>query len=260
MKILIFNSLDYGGAARSVKLLAKGLKEFGHEPVLVYTGTRDRITHIDGIKTYYLKITNVYDANQIKKRDYLNKAIWHFLDCYNIFNKKSILKIITDEQPDVVHTNILSGFSPIVWKIAKKANIAVAHTLRCYYLLCPHTYMFNPKTSQNCPKQCLKCRLYSKPKKYQTKYVDAVVGVSKDILDRVLSYKLFSKTKNQIYIYNPVKEVSDIPKDMFINKNLKFGFVGNFTPEKGLEQLLQAFEKIENPNIYLVQNKKQKIK
>ena len=88
-KILIINSLyhpnDVGGAERSVRLLAEGLKKNGFRPVIVSTAETDSIDHVNGIKVYYLRISNLYWMRTARQQPSYKKPFWHLLDSYNPF-------------------------------------------------------------------------------------------------------------------------------------------------------------------------------
>ncbi|NOY88989.1 MAG: glycosyltransferase family 4 protein [FCB group bacterium] len=145
MKILIFNSLYapnvVGGAEKSTQLLAEGLKAKGWQPVIVSTADHEEIGKVNGIK-YYLKTPNLYWICDAKKQPPYKKPVWHIIDAYNPFIKKSLKPIIEKEKPEIIHTNNLTGFSVAIWKAAQNNNIPVVHTTRDHYLLCPKTTMY----------------------------------------------------------------------------------------------------------------------
>jgi len=252
MKILIFNTLYYpnqlGGAEKSVQLLAEGLVKKGEEVVVVTTSNKEYIDYVNGVKVYYLKINNLYWPYISKEQNKIKKPLWHLIDSYNIFNPNKIDQIIKKENPDVIHTNNLAGFSVIVWKIAKKYNKKIVHTLRDYYLLCPKSTMY--KNDKNCKNQCLDCKLLSIPKKNYSKYVDVVVGISEFILNRHKEFGYFPNAKIETVIYNSV----EVPKVNIKKENKKeiiLGFVGRIEKAKGIEFLLEKFSRLKLENVKL---------
>jgi glycosyltransferase involved in cell wall biosynthesis len=254
MKILIFNTLYYpnqlGGAEKSVQLLAEGLLVLGQESVVVCTSNKDYVDTINGVKVYYVNTNNIYWAYNAKEEKSYKKPLWHLIDSYNMFAKNKIENIIKNENPDVVHTNNLAGFSDIVWKIAKKQNIKIVHTLRDYYQLCPRSTMF--KNNKNCENQCFSCKIYSIPKKEASNYVDVVVGISKFILDRHIKYDYFKNAQQEI-IYNPIKFVNNIKKEKKEKDNIiSLGYVGSLFPSKGIEFLLEKYSKLDLTNTRLL--------
>lgn len=253
MKILLFNTLYYpnqiGGAEKSVQLLAEGLLSFGHESVIVTTSDKDYVSNVNGVKVHYVNTNNIYWAYNAKEEKSYKKPLWHLIDSYNIFTKNKIEKIIKDEKPDIVHTNNLAGFSDIVWKIAKKYDIKVIHTLRDYYQLCPKSTMF--KNGVNCLTQCSDCKIYATPRKEMSKYVDVVVGISKYILNKHLSFGYFPNAKSEV-IYNSVPLIENNTKKDNKEKIISFGYVGSLSPSKGIEFLLEKYQGLKLPNTELL--------
>lgn len=232
-----------GGAEISTQILAEGLKQKGLEPVVVTTAEEDKVGRVNGVRVYYMKTPNLYWVPRAKEESRFKKPFWHLIDSFNPLIKFKIQRIMKKENPRVVHTNNLAGFSVYVWRLAKKYKLLVVHTLRDHYLLCPKSTMF--KNNKNCKTQCLRCKLYSIPKKIVSKDVNAVVGVSKFILDRHLNHGYFKNAKIKTYIYNPA---SNNVKNMIKKENIeeiKFGFVGRLSPNKGIEFLLERFSKMD---------------
>ncbi|WP_242814166.1 glycosyltransferase [Klebsiella aerogenes] len=126
MKIMIFNSLYYpyrvGGAEISVQLLAEELINQGNIVCVVTLGENkireERL--INGVNVITLPLKNVYWPFSEEKKTSLKKILWHIIDIYNIFICKEVSNEIKKFEPDVVHTNNLSGFSISVWNAVKK--------------------------------------------------------------------------------------------------------------------------------------------
>jgi len=253
MRVLIFNNLYYpniiGGAEISTQILAEGLKRRGLDPIVVATAAKDEISYVNCVKIYYLRTENFYWVYKAKQENKLKKPFWHLVDSFNPLIRFKLQKIIEKENPQVIHTNNLSGFSVYVWKLATEYKLPIIHTLRDYYLLCPKSTMI--KNNKNCKVQCLRCKLYSIPKKSVSKEVNTVVGISKFILDKHLNYGYFKNAEMQSYVYNPiVNDVKSITKQENI-KQIKFGFVGQLSPNKGIEFLLKKFSKMNLKNVKL---------
>ena len=256
MKILLFNSLYYpnilGGAEKSVQFLAEHLAKMENiTPVVVTTSNKEEIKTINGVKVYYIKIPNFYWFYESNKSNKFLKPLWHLLDSYNFFVGDKINNIIQKENPDVVHTNNLGGFSVYLWKyIKEKYNLPIIHTLRDYYLLCPKTTMFNDKKLKNCNKQCLSCKFYSITRKNLSKYVDTVVGISDFILNKHKFYNYF-KTSKKTVIYNPVINHKLVGKQKNPINKYNLGYVGKLSRNKGIELLLNYFLKLKDKNLIL---------
>lgn len=246
MKVLILNSLyrphAIGGAERSVEILAAGLRDKGMEPVIVSTADSDAVDRVDGIKTYYLKIPNLYWTGTAKTQPAVKKPFWHLLDSYNPLVSRRLTRIIESEKPEIFHSNNLAGFSVFAWKVAAKFKLPIVHTIRDHYLLCPNSVMY--RKDRRCSGQCLRCRFYSMPRKKLSKYVHAAVGVSRFILDKHLNFGYFKASKIKTHIYSPAFLASNPRKSNRDRSHVTFGFVGMLAPIKGIEYLLKRFGKM----------------
>lgn len=241
MKILLINNLYspyfVGGAEKAVQLVAEGLLEFGLEPIVVCSAPVPSIKKINGIKIYYLYPTNIYWTLGKSRHNFILRGLWHLLDMYNPGTYHKINKIIKEEQPQLVQTINLAGFSVSAWKAAKKAGLPLIHNLQDHYLLCPKSTMF--KNNCNCAKSCWPCSFYSFPKKALSSLVDAVVGISSFILEKHCEAGYFPDSIKKV-IYNPVLPRAQKEKS-FLATPIRFGYLGRIVPDKGVETLLEAF-------------------
>jgi glycosyltransferase involved in cell wall biosynthesis len=245
MKILIINNLYFphavGGAERSLRVLADELKKAGLVPVIVSTADYDHSGIIDGVKVHYLRIPNLYWVKSCKEQSRVKKPLWHLIDSYNPFTLSRLTAVFEKESPDIVHTNNLSGFSVSVWKAAKNLGLPVVHTIRDHYLLCPGSVMY--RNDKNCVRQCLDCRLLSLPKKILSSHVDAVVGVSRFILQKHLDFGYFGRANIKTAIYNAA-DINSRPRTPHVGSNtITFGCAGMLVPIKGFEFLVKRFDR-----------------
>lgn len=246
MKILIFNTLyspySVGGAEKSVQVLAEGLVKYGNEVTVVSTTPEVDFDNIlEGVKVYYVNNENVYWGFDNEENYSIKKTLWHTIDSYNLFIKKKIERIIKVVNPDIVHTNNVSGFSISIWDVVSKLNIKLVHTLRDYHLLCPKVTMYNG--NNNCESQCLSCKIFSIPKKSTSSKVDAVVGISEFILEKHLTNNYFKNSIINTVIGNEVT-VNVEPSKTIDTNRIVFGFIGQINKSKGVEILLDTFSKL----------------
>jgi len=251
MKVLLINSLYFpnniGGAEISTQILAEGLYGSGHEPVVVTVSDKEHIDTVNNVKIYYISYSNLYFFISSKKYNKVLRMLWHIADTFNPVILYKIKRIIKSEKPDIAHTNNLLGLSVSAWKILRKNKIPIIHTIRDYYLLCWRSSMFN--RGRNCHKQCWSCKILSAPKKYFSKYVDRIVGISSFILKQHLQSGYFGSIKKEV-IYNPIKP--GFLKAKSINKPLKFGYIGTISKSKGAFFLMDVFSGLNNNQIKLL--------
>jgi len=254
-KILAINVLYYplvgGGAEITIKNLYEGLAEREYEiNVLTFTDNKQVYEEINRVKVFREKIPNLYLPLFInkKKPSILIRRLWHLIDVYNPLSRKLVENYIDKIKPDIIISHNIPGFSPSIWSAAYSKGIPLVQVLHDLYLLCP-TNMF--KENRICKERCIKCSLARLPHKILSNKVSAVVGISKFILNKALTYGYFLNTPIKTVIYNSRNIKISETKPRKFDGNVHFGFIGNIAPNKGLEVLLKAYMKIKNRNTRL---------
>lgn len=226
--------------------LAELLVARGNDAIVVTgqpRGARE-IREVNGVRVIYTPVRNFYrplTPESAAARAPL-KAIWHLRDSYNTAMANDVAQLIEDEEPDVVNTHNLMGFSSSVIGGVRQAGVHVAHTIHDQYLLCPRSTMF--KRGDNCAPQCRLCRMYALPRKYSTRHVGAVIGVSQFVLNRHIEFGYFPFATRHV-IYNGITvDEQQILTARHEHRAFRFGFLGQIRPTKGLEQLIDAFSTI----------------
>lgn len=251
MKILIFNELytpySKGGAEKSTQLLAETLSKLGNEVHICTSSKKESNETINGVFVHRRKQHNVYWSFDKDNHASYAKILWHFLEIYNILVYKDIKKLISQIKPDIIHTNVFTGYSVIIWQIAKQQQIPVIHTLRDYYLMCIRSTLFN--NDKNCLNRCSICKIASYSKRLLSQKVDAVVGISEFILNTHLQHSYFKNAFIKEIIPNSVS--MPVIEGKIQRKNI-IGFLGRIHPSKGIEILIENFLKV-NPENYILQ-------
>jgi len=244
LKILYVSALYtpnfVGGAERVAQSLAEGSLKAGHQTVVV-TGAPQkgvRVERVNGVKVYYVGIKNLYWPHRGSKNPGVLKPLWHGLDTYNALMARELDRILDLERPDLVNTHTIEGFSTLAWRPVKRRGLPLVHTLHEYYLLCPKHTMY--RNGRNCQRQCVQCLPYAMPRKRHSNQVDAVVGVSRFLLERHLSFGYFAATPDRRVIYNSYRAEADVPPVDTQSLPIRFGYLGRLDPTKGLETLLQS--------------------
>lgn len=237
MKIL-FVTAKYGnegaGAGRSVQNFAESVSAAGHETIVVTLSKNGQKTErVDnGVKIITLPLRNIYWPDKTPQ-NVIKRLFWHLVDSWNILAAKDFGRILDDECPDIVNTNIIAGFSTAIFRQTKKRNIKLVHTLRDYYLLCPQSAMF--KNSAPCKMQCASCRPFALARKMASKNVDLFLANSGYVAKR-------HKHIGDIAVQYNMNEDNKIaaPKTLSNNNTIRFGYIGRICEAKGLEILIEA--------------------
>ncbi len=248
MRLLLVNTLYapniFGGAERSVQVLAEALVQRGHEvtAVSLNPGRALQQDMVNGVKVYYLPTKNLYWPYDKSRKQSL-KPLWHAFDSYNPWMARAFGSILDRECPDLVHTNNIEGFSVAIWRTVKARHLPLVHTLRGHYVLCPRADMF--RHGRICRTPCFDCRLYSLPRRALAHLPDAIAANSRYILERHLELGPFRRTAIRRVIYNaydppPGQGLAPLPA----STPLTVGYLGRLEPVKGIELLLQAIHNL----------------
>ena len=241
MKVAIVSSSYHpyykGGGEHSVKALAEGLTEKGEEVVAITAYHQEQTEHINGVKVCRVKHPNIYWSYESARQPAYKKLLWHLIEAYNPMVSRRVKALLLREQPDVLHIRNTEDFSPYIAKLARSLSIPVVVTLNSFTWLCPRGTMF--KNGRNCVQQCLSCRAITYPKKWLSRYVSAVVGVSRFTLERHIHYGYFPEaTQRTIYTS---KEAPPRAVPQTHRSGLRFGYIGRLHPIKGVAEIIQAF-------------------
>jgi glycosyltransferase involved in cell wall biosynthesis len=253
MKILMVNALypphKVGGAEKSVALLAQSLVEAGDE---VAVATLDDRAEPDmkienGVRVHRLPIDNIYwpygDVNAAPPS--YKRIEWHWRNRWNMAAAARLGTIIDLEKPDVVHCNVLTGFSVAAWAAIKDRKLPIVQTLRDYAVICTRSALF--KNGQQCATRCAQCRVITSPGKAASRMVDQLVSNSNYVIRAHHDAGYFDGVPAR-RIFNIVL-LEDKARDVVADETpIRFGFIGRIEPEKGIEQVLAACAVLQRPD------------
>lgn len=256
MRIMIVHSYYspeiYGGAEYSVKKLAETLQSRGHTVRVLCSGGKDVIEHIDGVEVQRLRLNTLFRAKDVSTVPRWKRLLSHLISIWNYANAGMVDRAIKDFKPDVIHSNCLYGFSPIIWKVARKNFVRVVHTLRDYHLMCPLVAMSCKYTNgEKCISPKKSCRLHRVENRRHSCYVDCVTAPSRCTLD-VLVQDDFFKESEKIVIPNAIdfnvdtaeKTLNFRMNELKIRKTTRFVYLGGLTEQKGIRWMVNAFRAI----------------
>jgi glycosyltransferase involved in cell wall biosynthesis len=233
-----------GGAERFVATLARQQAQDGHD-VAVATLTRHRepVTVDDGVVVHRIGHGSLFWFEDWRKHSapvrYLNKMLTN----WNPVTFNRVREVIQSFRPDVVNSHCMLSFAVDAWKAATERNIPIVHSLHEFNLICRNTNAF--RNGRMCERICLPCRI-NEPKRWMSREVSAVVGVSNDVLQRHLDFGFFNhippERRSVIWSMPPITPNARVPKPQ--DEPFTIGFIGRIVPEKGLETLLDAVARL----------------
>jgi glycosyltransferase involved in cell wall biosynthesis len=254
MKIALLNALyapyQFGGAERSVQILAEGLCRRGLSVSVITLGepNLEARSVINGVTVHRLPLEN-YWRFAGSPTNAAQRALWHLRDLHNRAMAAHVGSVLDRDRPDILHTNALPGFSVSVWSQARRRGIRIVHTLRDYYLMCPPSVMY--RNERNCSRICSRCLPFAAYRRRATEAVHAVSGLSEFILKRHMREGFFKNCSTAKVIFNPLAPVQRNAATGR-TRGLVFGYIGTISAHKGVRWLLESFVQHASPDDSLV--------
>ncbi|WP_082475664.1 glycosyltransferase family 4 protein [Rhizobium sp. Leaf341] len=246
MRIAICNALYptpgdpliFGGAEVFVRQFAEALVERGDSVTVLrssLTGSRATET-VNGVRVEFIPVRNLFPPFAERKNPLLRLA-WHAIDD-RVHASAEIERILKDIRPDLLHSHTLNGLSTDVWRMAKRQNLPILHTMHDYYLICPRCSRF--RSGAACQTTCGSCQVLSANRRRRTALVDAVASVSQRTLDIHRENGVFDHTV-QTHVVRNVPNPAIVFSDLTLSDGpLTIGYLGRFSEEKGVRLLLEA--------------------
>lgn len=251
MKVALVSSSYHpyykGGGEHSVKVLAEQLAAKGVDIFVITAFHRAQTETINGVKVYRVRHPNVYWSYESERQPGYKKLAWHLAEGYNVRVAAAVTPILKQEKPDLLHIRNTEDFSPYVAKVARSLNIPVVVTLNSCTWLCPRGTMF--RNGRNCPRQCVSCKTITYPKRRLSRYVNAVVGVSRFMIDVHTRYHYFPEATRQTIYTSVAPTPRAFPAAQ--SPTLRFGYLGRVHPIKGVAEIIRAFRAASPPRAQL---------
>ncbi len=202
---------------------------------------------------YTRRNTEIADYGPLRKASLLVSAIW------NEKTYSDLRTLIRDQRPDIAHFhNILPLVSPAAYYACRSAGIPVVQTLHNYRLLCPSGTFF--RDGQRCTK-CIRNQTHNtfrrcyRNSRLETSAVSLMLSVHKAIGTwnrSIATYLTPSRFCREVFVQNGMTTQKVICKPNFLSEDpgrrTKAGdyavFVGRFSPEKGIMQMLEAWRRL----------------
>lgn len=221
-----------GGGEISTRLLAEGLSACGID-VSVLTFTDQCSVHDDfnGIRVHRIRCPNNYWAFRSRQQPASRKIRWHMTQAFRRRLPISIREAVYAADPHIVHTSTIEDFGAGFWRWAKGAGFVTAHTLRSNCLLHRSANMYDSRRDRSLPPDLL-----ALPKRVASQFVDGVIGISQDILQRHLDNRFFSNARSTV-VGNPFQGEAIESRVRGVG-DIRLGVLGRLEPDKGILQLI----------------------
>jgi glycosyltransferase involved in cell wall biosynthesis len=245
-----------GGAERIMNMLMEAFADAGHEASILATDAQPGIQTFKrgGVTHWRVGLRNVYWPRLNQRQNWVKRRLWHLIDVFNPFMRKPLRKILEIAKPDVILLHNITGWSIAILETIKSARIPMIQILHDHYYICANSAMF--KNGRNCETPCRECRILRYVHRHVSNKLNAVVGVSRYILDRHEANGIFDHVGFRRVIHNGVSfdastavQTQEDIRDFTTARGpdiIYFGFIGALVPAKGVDYLLKSFTQWDN--------------
>lgn len=250
-----------GGAEVYAERIAAALAHKGHRVTVITQAPFRGITSLlpkkytkNGISFYSFYPLNIFSIYQAHKKPLLAKALWRAIDLINPLPALLVQGILKKERPDIIHTQIIHGFSPLfLFRAIKKIKIPLVQTIHSYGFLCFRCDLLRP-SGRVCRRLPFFCRVFARISAAAIGGIpQAVISPSKFCLLLHAEQGFFSQAK-KIVLANGVA-LSDTLKEnhnTISRREFRIIFAGRLAKNKGAQVLIGAFRKLAAPQAKLI--------
>jgi len=228
-----------GGGPISALMVAKLLRQSGHDLEVVNVADREEREIYDGVPVQRVTTLNI-DWNYRLPRPAWKRAIWHLLENFNPRAFVVMRRQIRRFRPDIVLTDSIENINVATWLAARTCGVPVCHILRSTFLLCWKGSM--RKSSGNCGTACGSCQATSIGKRIMSRFVDAVIGETRFIIDKHVSHGYFPGASTHVVPGLLPNPVATEPRSVAAGAPVRIGYLGVLDAVKGLDTLAAALD------------------
>ncbi|MFB6187572.1 MAG: glycosyltransferase, partial [Halobacteriaceae archaeon] len=203
-------------------------------------------TEFEGLSVWRFFPPNISHLSNGTGENVFTKAIWRQIDTMNLPSVRIVGHILDKIDPDIVHTNNLTGISSGIGRAVQRRDIRHVHTLHDYSLICPRATLLRDFTAPDnervvCDSPPAPCRLYAKQKQITIGSPDIVTGPSQHIINIHRQHDFFEDTpaeRLRLGVDEIIESVPPVPEQRAVL------YVGKQLEEKGLNTLFNAAKQL----------------
>lgn len=257
MKIGVFTNYyppsERGGAELVAQRVADELSSRGHQVFVLSTkafsgwsSLRPRMTANHVERVYRFFPFNLYHVSNASKWPLPFRLLWHIIDLLGPIPHTLIDRLLVQEEPDIILTHNLKGLGVRSSRCVQEKKVRHIHTLHDVQLSIPSGLMLYGQETRWVNTGFLR-RWYERLAKYVIGSPDIVVSPSHFLLNFYRNRGFFSETSVAV-LPNPAPKISQKAQtDQMFSGPVRFLFVGQLEPHKGLLLLLDAILKLDIP-------------
>jgi glycosyltransferase involved in cell wall biosynthesis len=260
MKILLVNALYephiLGGAEIHVQALARWLAK-DHQVFVLTTRPYQGLESLkliqsgkDGIRIYRF-YPFFYPAFLPRFSD-LSRPLRLWQRLIDLWNPHAYLvtqKLLSEIQPDVIHTHNVLGLSTSVFSAIKRAGVPHVHTIHDYQLLSPWALLFRNGKVIDLEKLTWPERGYQAARRRLSGSIGGLIAPSKFALELHEQAGFFAKTTRKVIA--PGFEIEPVGRRNGEDNQINILYMGQLTEHKGMGVLVKAFRETQGQKLRL---------
>lgn len=249
MKVCLINNLYppevRGGAEVMVEAIARGLRDLGHDIVVITLGRKPSVERGEHVTVYRIKPFNLFSFFQLGRMPAWLRLPWHAWDAFNLSGKLQVRKILLNERPGIVMTHNLKGISYLVPRLLRELKIKHVHTLHDIQLSRPSGLLI---AGQEKPFLVLDLQ-YERICRHLFRSPTVVVAPSHWVADYHRTRGFFRRSK-MLVLPNPVPRLDPAPPlpRQTAGGRVELLYLGQLERGKGILFLLDALDHLPRGN------------
>jgi len=245
----LFKPWSIGGAEIYAEILTRELSQDNNVVVITSQGPQKRNSenqekNLRVVEFNPKNIFTYYDFVTSQKINFFRNFLWRIIDLWNFSSYQAIKKILVQEKPDIVHTNGIRGFSPMVFKAIKTLKIPHVHVLHDHSLISQWASLF--RNGHPISKLNIFDKMYILYLRRISSSAHSVISPSKYLMDAHTRLGYFKNSEKVIIPTGCDLECKEKPKE---KNNKKFLFIGQLLEGKGILTAIKAFQKIHDKEV-----------
>jgi len=256
MKIILISALyppyARGGAERVAEITARGLKDVGHDVLVITAGPQDgydsdpKMEEHDGVRVLRFFPPNLFFYRDIGAQPFWRRLFFHISDARNSGSAQIIGEILRKEKSDAVITENIKGIGFFIPRVIRELGIRHIHVLHDIQLIEPSGLACVEKQfhglDHGTVRKTLVRRMWAAWMRRLWGSPDVVVCPSQWIANVHRAWGFFPRSRieiipNQIFLSGLVQFLIPNPQPRLL-------FVGQIERHKGVFDLVQAAKMI----------------
>ncbi len=257
MKIGVFSNYypptERGGAELVAQRVADELSRRGHQVFVLstmpFSGWRSLCPFL--VENYIERVyrffpLNLYHVSNAHKYPFFFRLLWHVIDLAGPIPRTLVRRLMAQEEPDIILTHNLKGLGVRASRFVQETGVKNIHTLHDVQLSIP-SGLLTYGQEKGWLNEGWARRWYERLAKSSIGSPDFIISPSQFLADFYHRRGFFKGIPLQIIPNPSPKRLDKLIASPMLSNPVRFFFVGQLEPHKGLLLLMEAIKPLEIP-------------